>query len=56
METLSRLIGNTKVVKLSHIGDKKVTIHLKMSLLNPSGSIKDVMAAYMLKQAEKTSL
>jgi len=27
-----------------------------MSLLNPSGSIKDVMAAYMLKQAEKKKL
>jgi len=56
METLSKLIGNTKVVKLSHIGDKKGIIHLKMSLLNPSGSIKDVMAAYMLKQAEKNKL
>ena len=56
METLSKLIGNTKVVKLSHIGDKKGTIYLKMSLLNPSGSIKDVMAAYMLKQAEKKRL
>ncbi len=56
METLSKLIGNTKVVKLSHIGDKSGTIYLKMSLLNPSGSIKDVMAAYMLKQAEKKKL
>jgi len=56
METLSKMIGNTRIVKLSHIGEKMGTIHLKMSLLNPSGSIKDVMAAYMLRQAEKKKL
>ena len=56
MKTLSKLIGNTKVVELSHIGNSTGTIYLKMSLLNPSGSIKDVMAAYMLEQAEKKKL
>jgi len=47
------MIGKTSVVRLSHIGNSIGTLHLKMSLLNPSGSIKDVMAAYMLAQAEK---
>ena len=54
MKTLSKMIGNTKVVELSHIGMRSGKLFLKMSLLNPSGSIKDVMAAYMLTQAEKT--
>ncbi len=53
MKTLSKMIGNTKVVELSHIGNGRGTVYVKMSLLNPSGSIKDVMAAYMLTQAEK---
>ncbi len=56
MKTLSKLIGNTKVVELSHIGAKRGYVFVKMSLLNPSGSIKDVMAAYMLEQAEKKKL
>ncbi len=56
MKTLSKLIGNTRVVELSHIGHSIGTIFLKMSLLNPSGSIKDVMAAFMLAQAEKKKL
>lgn len=53
MKTLSKLIGKTKVVELSHIGNDAGTIYVKMSLLNPSGSIKDVMAAYMLARAEQ---
>lgn len=53
MKTLSKMIGNTKVVELSHIGNSTGKVYLKMSLLNPSGSIKDVMAAYMMAQAEK---
>jgi cysteine synthase A len=48
------MIGNTRVVELSHIGNAAGAIFLKMSLLNPSGSVKDVMAAYMLDQAERT--
>ncbi len=53
MKTLSKMIGNTRVVELSHLETGAGTLFLKMSLLNPSGSIKDVMAAYMLGQAEK---
>jgi len=53
MKTLSKLIGKTKVVELSHLGNGAGTIYVKMSLLNPSGSIKDVMAAYMLARAEE---
>jgi cysteine synthase len=53
MKTLSMMIGNTRVVELSHIGNGRGPIFLKMSLLNPSGSVKDVMAAYMLDQAER---
>jgi len=53
---LSKLIGKTKVVELSHLGNGAGTIYVKMSLLNPSGSIKDVMAAFMLARAEENGL
>ena len=44
---LKRLIGNTPLVK---INDK---IYAKLETYNPSGSIKDRMAYYILTQARK---
>ena len=44
---LSKLIGNTPLVK---INDK---IYAKLETYNPSGSIKDRMAHYILTQARK---
>ena len=50
------LIGNTPLVKLAKINDTKSTILAKVEALNPSGSIKDIMARYMIEIAEKKEL
>jgi len=46
-------IGNTPIVKLEKINHTGSNIFVKLDNLNPSGSIKDVMAFWMLKMAEK---
>jgi cysteine synthase A len=50
------LIGNTPVVKLAKINDTGSTILAKVETPNPSGSIKDIMARYMIEIAEKKGL
>jgi cysteine synthase A len=55
-ESLLRLIGRTPLVKLAKINDTRSTILAKLETLNPSGSIKDVMALYMLDVAEKKGI
>ena len=50
------LVGNTPVVKLAKINDTNSTILAKLEALNPSGSIKDVMALYMMEMAENKGL
>lgn len=49
-----QFIGNTPIIKLDKIN--KVIILAKLESLNPSGSIKDVMALYMINQAEKKGI
>jgi len=46
------LIGETPMIKLDFPEDD-VTIFAKIEYLNPSGSIKDRIAKYMIEQAEK---
>lgn len=53
---LMRLAGNTPVVELKKVNDTMSTILAKLETLNPSGSIKDVMAFYMTDVAEKKGL
>jgi cysteine synthase A len=55
-ESLLRLIGKTPLVKLARVNDTRSTILAKLEALNPSGSIKDVMALYMLDVAEKKGI
>jgi cysteine synthase A len=55
-KSISDLVGNTPVVKLAKINDTNSTILAKLEALNPSGSIKDVMALYMIEAAEKKGL
>jgi len=50
------LVGNTPVVELAKINNTKSLILAKLEALNPSGSIKDVMALYMINTAEKKGL
>ncbi len=47
------LIGNTPIMKLSHLGVKEgVNIYAKLELYNPAGSVKDRVGQYMIKDAE----
>ena len=46
-----QLIGNTPIIRLN-----EKNIYAKLDSLNPSGSIKDVMAFYMINEAEKKGL
>lgn len=47
------LIGRTPLVKLQKLNDSEAEIALKLEFFNPSGSVKDRAAFYMLKEAKK---
>ncbi len=47
------LIGETPILELNRINNTDSTILAKFEALNPSGSIKDVMARYMIDIAER---
>lgn len=47
------LIGKTPVVRLNKVNDTVANIYAKLEMFNPSGSIKDVMALYMMELAEQ---
>ena len=52
-EQLSDVIGNTPLVKLSHLGENlRCTLWGKCEFLNPGGSIKDRIAQQMIESAE----
>jgi len=53
---LISLIGNTPLVELDKVNDTGSIILAKLEALNPSGSIKDVMAFYMTDIAERKGL
>jgi len=50
------LIGKTPVLELKKVNDTGAKILVKLETLNPSGSIKDIMALYMTEVAEKNGL
>ena len=50
------LIGKTPIVELAKLNNTKSTILAKLEALNPSGSIKDVMALYMTNVALKNGI
>jgi len=49
-------IGNTPLVELTNLNSKrpKVRIFGKLEAANPSGSVKDRPAYWMIKKAEET--
>ncbi|MHC1724310.1 MAG: cysteine synthase A [Aminipila sp.] len=54
-ESMQELIGNTPLVKLNYINEKKgVNIFAKLELFNPGGSVKDRIGKYMIKDAEES--
>src|SRR5919106_2784187 len=47
-------VGNTPLVKLSRIGrDLPVPLYAKLEFMNPGGSVKDRVGAFIIEQAEK---
>lgn len=47
-------VGNTPLVKLERIGrDLPVPLYAKLEFMNPGGSVKDRVGAYIIEQAEK---
>ncbi|MBQ8176362.1 MAG: cysteine synthase family protein [Oscillospiraceae bacterium] len=56
-DSMQELIGNTPIVRLKNMGVKPdVHIFAKLELYNPSGSVKDRIGQYMLRNAEETGL
>ena len=52
--SMKELIGNTPLVKLNNFDfPKDVNLFVKLELYNPSGSVKDRTAMYMIEDAEK---
>ncbi|MGI6589392.1 MAG: PLP-dependent cysteine synthase family protein [Candidatus Iainarchaeum sp.] len=51
MNSLVKNIGKTPIVQLNKLAGKNIFVNL--AYLNPSGSIKDVMAKYIIEKAEK---
>ena len=50
-------IGNTPLVKLNKVVPKNsADVYVKCEFMNPTGSIKDRMALYIIEQAEKNGL
>lgn len=53
-ESMQDLIGNTPLVKLTHIDlPERVQLFAKLELYNPAGSVKDRIGKYMIEDAEK---
>ena len=54
LNDITEAIGNIPLVKLNRMTQKrgiKATVLVKPEYMNPSGSVKDRMAVYILKQA-----
>lgn len=56
-EDMQQLIGNTPLVKLTHLDlPEGVNLYAKLELFNPSGSVKDRIGKYMIEDAERKGL
>ena len=53
-ESMQDLIGNTPLVRLTHLGfPGRVKVYAKLELWNPGGSVKDRTGRWMLRDAEQ---
>lgn len=56
-QNMSELIGNTPLVRLNNVGvPEGVKLYAKLEYWNPSGSVKDRIGLYMIKDAEEKGL
>ncbi len=57
MTTLLETVGNTPLVKLEKLSDKYgANIYAKLEYFNPTSSVKDRIAKYMIEKAEKEGI
>ena len=55
LNNILEAIGHTPIVKLNKIGKAlDCELYAKCEFLNPGGSVKDRIAAYMIEEAEKS--
>jgi cysteine synthase A len=54
--TILETIGNTPLVRINRLFDKRVQVWMKMERANPGGSIKDRIALSMIDDAEKRGI
>jgi [CysO sulfur-carrier protein]-thiocarboxylate-dependent cysteine synthase len=52
-DDISQAIGNTPLVGLPHLSPEGYRIYLKLEGHNPTGSVKDRVAKYLIEQAER---
>ena len=56
-EDIRQMIGNTPILKISHMGIKPgVNIYAKLELMNPAGSVKDRVGVYMIDDAVRKGI
>ncbi len=56
-QSMQELIGNTPLVRLTHLGFQEgVRVFAKLELWNPGGSVKDRTGLYMVRDAENRGL
>lgn len=56
-ESMQELIGNTPIVKLTHLDlPEGINLFAKLELYNPAGSVKDRIGKYMIDDAEQKGL
>ena len=56
-DDMQQLIGNTPIVKLSHLGlPENVSLYAKLELFNPSGSVNDRIGKYMIEKKKKKGI
>ena len=53
MKKIIDLVGQTPLLKINHPNAKKVDLYAKLEWYNPSGSVKDRAASFMIKDALK---
>ena len=54
---IQEMIGNTPIMKLTHMGVKEgVNLYAKLELMNPAGSVKDRVGMYMIEDAERRGI
>ena len=57
VNTVTELIGDTPVVRIRQLSSQEdAEVYVKLEYFNPSGSVKDRAAFYMLERAEKAGL